>query len=141
MATAKYPAEKMCEIVRAKETAEVISSYERDFYAGFPVVVRNPYGAGEAYYLAAESDLAFLRAFYADIFARAGLENALGTELPYGVTVTERIGADGKRAVFVMNFRNEPVTVNGTGKWINAETETVCWERLELNAFECLVLR
>lgn len=137
----KYPAEKMCEIVRAKETAEVISSYERDFYAGFPVVVRNPYGAGEAYYLAAESDLAFLRAFYADIFARAGLENALGTELPYGVTVTERIGADGKRAVFVMNFRNEPVTVNGTGKWINAETETVCWERLELNAFECLVLR
>lgn len=137
----KYPAEKMCEIVRAKETAEVISSYERDFYAGFPVVVRNPYGAGEAYYLAAESDLAFLRAFYADIFARAGLENALGTELPCGVTVTERIGADGKRAVFVMNFRNEPVTVNGTGKWINAETETVCWERLELNAFECLVLR
>lgn len=136
----KYPAWKMCEIVHAKETAEVISSYECDFYAGFPVVVRNSYGAGEAYYLAAESDMGFLRVFYSDIFARAGLENPLGTDLPYGVTVTERSGADGKRAVFVMNFRNEPVTVSGIGMWTDAEDGTVCDGQLELKAFECAVL-
>ena len=136
----KYPAWKMCEIVHAKETAEVISSYACDFYAGFPVVVRNSYGAGEAYYLAAESDMGFLRVFYSDIFARARLENPLGTDLPYGVTVTERSGADGKRAVFVMNFRNEPVTVSGIGMWTNAEDGTVCDGQLELKAFECAVL-
>ena len=130
----------MCEIVHAKETAEVISSYKCDFYAGFPVVVRNSYGAGEAYYLAAESDMGFLRVFYSDIFARARLENPLGTDLPYGVTVTERSGADGKRAVFVMNFRNEPVTVSGIGMWTDAEDGTVCDGQLELKAFECAVL-
>ena len=59
----EYTAQRMCEINRAKEGTEVLSVYERDFYAGCPVVTRNQFGKGEAYYLAAESDLAFLRAF------------------------------------------------------------------------------
>ena len=137
----KYPARRLCEIVHPKESAEVVSVYERDFYAGFPVVIRNPYGQGEACYLAAESDQEFLCAFYADLFARAGLVNALETELPYGVTVTERTGTDGKRAVFVMNFRNSPVTVEGIGRWTDAEDGTVYEGKLELKAFQCAVLK
>ena len=61
---AEYPARRMCEIVHAKEGTEVLSVYEQDFYAGCPVVTCNTFGKGTAYYLAAESDLAFLRAFY-----------------------------------------------------------------------------
>lgn len=139
---AEYPARRMCEVVHAKEGTEVLSVYERDFYAGCPVVTRNHFGNGEAYYLAAESDISFLRAFYGDMFKRAGLKNALGTELPYGVTVTERAGTDGdgRDLVFVMNFKNEPVCVGGAGKWTDAESGAVYEGRLELGAFQCVVL-
>ena len=112
----------MCEINHAKEGAEVISSYERDFYEGCPVVTRNAFGKGEAYYLAAESDLAFLRAFYGDVFRRVGLKNALDTELPYGVTVTERTGT-------------YPAPAYG-----DAESGAVYEGKLELGAFQCAVL-
>ena len=138
-----YPARRMCEIVHPKETAEVLAVYEKDFYAGCPVVTCNPYGKGRAWYLAAESDPAFLRAFYKDVFAEAGLQNALGAELPYGVTVTERSSAAGeeaKRIVFVMNFKNEPVTVEGIGRWSDAESGEVCEGSLGLEAFQCRVL-
>lgn len=139
---AEYPARRMCEVVHAKEGTEVLSVYERDFYAGCPVVTRNHFGKGEAYYLAAESDISFLRAFYGDMFKRAGLKNALGTELPYGVTVTERAGTDGdgRDLVFVLNFKNEPVCVGGAGKWTDAESGAVYEGRLELGAFQCVVL-
>ena len=139
---AEYPARRMCEVVHAKEGTEVLSVYERDFYAGCPVVTRNHFGKGEAYYLAAESDISFLRAFYGDMFKRAGLKNALGTELPHGVTVTERAGTDGdgRELVFVMNFKNEPVCVGGAGKWTDAESGAVYEGRLELGAFQCVVL-
>ena len=139
---AEYPARRMCEVVHAKEGTEVLSVYERDFYAGCPVVTRNHFGKGEAYYLAAESDISFLRAFYGDMFKRAGLKNALGTELPYGVTVTERAGTDGdgRDLVFVMNFKNEPVCVGGAGKWTDADSGAVYEGRLELGAFQCVVL-
>ena len=138
-----YPACGMCEIVHPKETAEVLAVYEKDFYAGCPVVTCNPYGKGKAWYLAAESDLAFLRAFYKDVFAEAGLQNALGVELPYGVTVTERCGAAGeeeKRIIFVMNFKNEPVTVEGIGRWTDAESGEACEGSLGLEEFQCRVL-
>ena len=138
----RYPARKMCEIVHAKKGTEVLSVYERDFYAGAPAVIQNAYGDGAAYYLAAESDDLFLRTFYDTVFKKADLKNALGTELPYGVTVTERTGVDGDRGiVFVMNFRNEPVCVEGTGEWTDTESGEVYKGKLELEPFECLVLK
>ena len=148
----EYRAQRMCEIDHAKEGTEVLSVYERDFYAGCPVVTRNRFGKGEAYYLAAESDLAFLRAFYGDVFELAGLKNVLDTELPYGVTVTERTCADQapadgdaetekhKGVVFVMNFKNAPVCVDGIGRWTDAESGIVYERKLELGVFQCAVL-
>ena len=137
---AEYPARRMCEIVHAKEGTEVLSVYEQDFYAGCPVVTCNTFGKGTAYYLAAESDLAFLRAFYGAVFKSIGLRNTLETELPYGVTVTERTGADGRGVIFVMNFKNEPVCVDGIGTWTDAESGVVYEGKLELRAFQCAVL-
>ena len=40
----EYPAKELCGIVHPKETAEVLAVYEKDFYAGCPVVTCNPYG-------------------------------------------------------------------------------------------------
>ena len=135
----EYPARCLCEIGRAKEGTEVLSVYESDFYAGCPAVTRNSCGKGSAYYLAAGADTAFLRAFYKDVFEEAGLKNALGTELPYGVTAAERTG-DGRKLVFVMNFNNEPVSVEGIGRWTDADSGAVCEGELKLREFQCVVL-
>ena len=54
--------------------------------------------------------------------------------------MTERTGTDGKKLVFVMNFKNEPVRVEGVGKWTDAESREVYEDRLELGAFRCMVL-
>lgn len=142
---AEYPAKDLCGIVHPKKTTEVLAVYERDFYAGHPAVTCNSYGEGKAWYLAAESGPEFLRAFYKDVCADAGLINALRTDLPYGVTVTERSsGGDGpdcrKNIVFVMNFKNEPVRVEGIERWTDAETGEICEGCLELEAFQCRVL-
>ena len=51
------------------------------------------------------------------------------------------MGSDGRSLVFVMNFRNEAVTVRGTGKWADAESERTYDGSMTLGAFECLVLR
>ena len=68
------------------------------------------------------------------------------------MTVTERTGtypapADGdaetgknKGIVFVMNFKNGPVCVDGIGKWTDAESGAVYEGKLELGAFQCAVL-
>ncbi len=136
----EYPAARMCAIVHAKEGVSVLASYEEDFYRGCPVVTENAYGKGQAYFLAAESDQDFYRAFYGDLFQKTGLENPLRTELPYGVTAAERTDEDGKGLVFVMNFRNEPVKVEGTGRRTEAETGKVFEGEIELGAFECVVL-
>lgn len=142
----EYPARRMCEVVHAKAQTEVISAYERDFYAGHPVVSRNAFGDGEAYYLAAESDMDFLRAFYGDVFRRAGLCNALDAELPYGVTVSERAGMDadgenGKKVVFVMNFRHEPVEIKVPGEWTDAESGEVYKGVLAMEKLSCKLIQ
>ena len=117
------------------------SVYEEDYVKGEPVVTEHRYGKGAAWYIAAEPDMEFLRSFYGDRLKEAGVQNALGTDLPYGVTVAERMGSDGRSLVFVMNFRNEAVTVRGTGKWADAESERTYDGSMTLGAFECLVLR
>ena len=105
-------------------------------------MTKNCFGAGKAYYLAARSDLGFLRAFYRDLFAEAGLSNAFGIELPYGVTVAERQDEKAeRRLVFVMNFREEPVRLEKIRKWIDAESGEVYEEVLELPGFSCRILK
>lgn len=153
-----YPAMNMCAVVHPKEGTEVLSVYDKDFYAGCPMITRNRFGGGNAFFIAAESDGNFLRAFYHDVFRSAGLKNALGIELPYGVTVTvrsprgERAGQneEGRQAqehcpegsvVFVMNFRHEPVELRGIGEWTDAETQEKVSNVLKMEKLSCRILK
>lgn len=141
----EYPAVRMCAVVHPKEGTEVLSVYEKDFYAGFPTVTRSRYGSGEAFFIAAESDPDFLRAFYQEMFRNTGLENALGIRLPYGVTVTERVpqndGDVRDGVVFVMNFGHEPAELTGIGEWTDAETGETVSGVLKMEKLSCKILR
>ena len=132
----------MREMIHAKEQTEVLAVYKEDYVKGMPVLTRNSYGKGQAFYLAAETELSFLQQFYKELLKQAGVENSLGTELPYGVTVSERKSCDGGDSlVFVMNFRNEPVCIEGIGTWQDAESEEKYEKELKLEAFGCRLLK
>lgn len=132
-----YETGGLCEIVH-NETAKVLAVYEKEFYKGQPVVTENVYGKGKAYYLAAELGLDFLNVFYKELAKAAGIENPLKAELPYGVTVSERKGE--KNLIFVQNFKEENVTVEGIGSFTQADTGELIEGKIELAPFECKVL-
>ena len=93
-----------------------------------------------------------MRRFYENILDSCGMKNVLGAKLPYGVTVTERTAClpdpadadtgtgDCRGAMFVMNFKNEPVFVECAGEWTDAENGEEFSGKIRLEAFGCKVL-
>ncbi len=53
-----YPAEILCDLLHP-EGAEVLATYDNQFYQGMPAVTRNTFGKGSAYYIATHSNEAF----------------------------------------------------------------------------------
>lgn len=144
----EYPAYTMCDIVHAKAKTEIYSVYKKDFYKGCPVVTENAYGSGRAYYLSAESDQRFLSAFYKDVFIKAGLLKEASSadrilkRLPHGVTAAKREDETGRKGlVFVMNFNDRQVRLEGIGKQIDAESGEVYENVLEMAPFSCTILK
>ncbi len=105
----RYRAHTFCDLVHA-EGATVAATYTDEFYAGRPALTVNRQGAGEAWYIAARTDDAFLADFYGKLAARLGLQRVVAGEFPEGVTAQLR--TDGtRRFVFLLNFKREPATV------------------------------
>ena len=108
-------------------TAEVLGTYEKDFYAGEPAVTKNRFGSGAAYYIAARTGTDLLADRYGGLISALGIARAIDTALPAGVTAHERIGENGA-VVFVENYNNAEETVElpggyelyGTGERVNS---------------------
>lgn len=83
----RHEATLLCDLLHP-EGAVCLASYEEDFYAGMPVLTRNAYGKGQAYYVAARSDAAFYRKLAAMLAKEAGIAPVLKT--PHGVEATLR---------------------------------------------------
>ncbi|NMI02585.1 beta-galactosidase [Paenibacillus sp. SZ31] len=89
----------LCDLLHS-EGAEVIAEYGDDFYKGMPVVTRNTYGEGEAWYVASDPDERFLDGLLGQLATAKNVESLL--ETPEGVEVSART-KDGKPYLFVMN--------------------------------------
>lgn len=135
----RFAVGRLREVCHPADPVQVLAVYEKDFYAGFPVVTENPYGKGSCYYLAAETDIDFLRVFYQNLFEKAGLKNPLSIALPYGVTVTARKGE--QEVVFVMNFSHGPVTLQGIGTWQDVDTGIRYEGQMDMEGLSCSVLK
>lgn len=89
--------------------AEVVGTYQADFYAGTPAVTRNAFGAGAGWYVAAGLDQAGVTWVVRQVLARHDL---LG---PYSevadLETAVRVAPDGTRLLFLLNHRAEPVEV------------------------------
>ena len=93
--TVKPCATQGCDLLKA-DTAEVLAVYQAQegsreaFYRGTPVVTRNEYGIGEAYYLGTVLDRASYISLAKTLAKRRQLE--YDENLPLGMEVTTRVG-------------------------------------------------
>lgn len=86
--------------------ATVLSAYEKDFYASQPVLTKNSYGKGTAYYIAANVSDEFLMHFYDNVAQRMRLKEHLPFPVPEGVFVTVR-----GSAIFLQNYSGTAQTI------------------------------
>ncbi len=158
----RYEIKDLCALVHA-ETAEVLSVYENDFYAGYPALTKNRYGEGCAYFIASENEIDFLRAFYRDLAEETKTGCGLRAKFPYGVTVSERKALDADEAAvdagamegmaansgdggmggslwFVQNFNAYEAEIDLQEECRDVETGEVLSGRHILSSYQCLIL-
>ena len=102
-----FACSRLCEVVRP-ETADVLATYGDDFYGGTPVVTRNQFGAGCAYYVATDPEDAFLDEFAKRLLAERRIEPPL--EAPPGLEVALR-ERDAHTVLFLLNHSTEMAQV------------------------------
>jgi beta-galactosidase len=108
--TSEGTAQHLLERIHAEE-ATPLATFASDFHAGLPAVTRNEVQGGQAYYLAAQFDDAFLGTFYTQLFAKLGLVNPLGWLLPEGVVVRER-KTKNATFLFLFNYKRDAQSLN-----------------------------
>lgn len=101
----EYPAIRLCDLLHPESAVQVDEQgFCEDFYRGFPVITRNAYGAGAAYYVATASTPDFYKAFLPDLCAEAGIDPVMRT--PEGIEATCRVNEKGS-FVFLLNHTEE----------------------------------
>lgn len=118
-----YPCGILCDVIHA-ETAEVLAEYGSDFYKGTPVLTRNQFGEGQAYYVASSPDSEFLKGFLGHLCAEKGIQPILQT--PAGVEVSERV-KNNISYLFVLNHNADEVTVHVGGE---SQTELLTGQKV-----------
>lgn len=113
-----YRCDTLCELIKLNGGIPLMV-YGEDFYADTPAVVRNRYGAGTAYYIAAALEESFYRDFFPHIMEEAGILPIL-SGVPESVAVSERTGRDGTRYVFIQNFGTRNIHLD-TAVFIGSE--------------------
>jgi beta-galactosidase len=106
----EYTCNLLFDLIHA-EGAEVIAEYGDDFYKGMPVVTRNRFGNGEAWYVASSPDDAFLDGFLGYLCEARGIRPVV-RQAPASVEATVRKREDGTTFLFLLNHDPEPCTVD-----------------------------
>jgi beta-galactosidase len=89
--------------------AEVLASFEQDYYAGGPAITHHTFGKGHSYYVGTQPDSNGLGWLLKRICEEAGIETVAGS-IPAGVEVLRR--TNGKSQwLFLLNHSNENVIV------------------------------
>ncbi|NLB89729.1 MAG: beta-galactosidase [Clostridiales bacterium] len=132
-----YPLSQLCERIHVKN-AQVLATYEKDFYKGEPVLCKNIYGKGKAYYLAAKAGEGFYRDFYHKIIKECKVNPSIKAQLPKGVTASKRVGE--QEVIFVQNFQDTQQKLTLQAPYVNLETRETLQGEITLHPYEVLIL-
>lgn len=100
-----YSVDHVCDIIYA-EGAEVLGTYQSDFYKGLPAVTANTFGKGTAYYAAFRNDGDFADDFCAGLLQKTGIAPDCPITFERGVSLRKR-----GEVIFLMNFGDAPKSV------------------------------
>lgn len=134
-----YPAMLLCDILHP-EGAKVLAHYEKDFYAGTPVITENSFGKGKVYYVGTRSDKAFYREFLSDVCGACGIKSVLLSKESVEVTRRSKNGTD---YYFLLNHSNEnqETIVPFAGQELIGKTKIKAEERIRLKAYDVKIIR
>lgn len=121
----QYEANRFCDVIESRG-AEVLGTYQSEFYAGRPFLTRNAFGKGKAWYIAARTDQGFLNDLYGSIASDLNLARDLDSETASGVMAVRR----GER-LFILNFTEAEQAVEFQGRTITLEPYGCAIERVE----------
>lgn len=98
-----YTCNLLFDLIHA-EQAEVLATYGSDFYQGMPVLTRNNYGNGQAYYIASSPDQTFIKDFVDTLCEEKSIKGLMTSAEGVEVTAREK---EGVQYVFVLNHNDE----------------------------------
>lgn len=120
------------------EGAEALALYGNDFYRGLPVITRNNYGNGQAYYIGSNPEDKFVD----DLVNFLDSKHSLGLDFKIqpGVEITKRVKGN-KIIFFILNHNNEEISLNLKDKlFINLLTKEKVTNNLILNDRDVAIL-
>ena len=99
----EYKCNLLCDLMHP-EGAEVLATYESDFYAGMPAVTKNIYGKGHVYYVATQLEAAGLARVLDEATNEVSVSGVIAEETGLEITCRE---SENTRFYFVINFTDE----------------------------------
>ena len=134
-----YPAKLLCDLSHP-EDAEVLSTYEKDFYQGMPAITKNSFGKGEAYYVATRSDRAFYEKFIGTLCKEAGIRPVAEPQKKLEATIRSN---ENGRYLFLLNHGEEMLSVilEYSGKELLSGNTYQAGEKVKLPAKGVFILR
>lgn len=131
-----YECRNLCDLVEVS-TGKPFMEYSEEFYKGTPSAVKNEYGTGVAYYIAADVNQQFYDDLYSIIVKEAKLEPLVNGTIPESIEVTSRFKGEYKY-VFVQNFNNKETDIRD----MKLEGEVLYGEGLTtLKAYDSVILK
>ncbi len=126
-----------CELIKLTG-AEVLGTYESDFYAGMPAITVHSYGKGKAYYIGTRMEEEDLIKFFTQIWSECGIKEK---ELPEGVEYLTRTAEDGSTFDFYVNYNAMPVTVQLSKDGTNLLNGEAVSGKVEILPFNAVVVK
>ena len=100
-----YESGVICDICHM-EHAKELAVYEKDFYAGTPVLSENSFGKGKAYYVATRSDAAFYSDFLQMVLDGQGVQPVMTPCEGVEASLRQK---DGRNFLFLLNHKDTRV--------------------------------
>ncbi|KAB2862033.1 MAG: beta-galactosidase, partial [Anaerolineae bacterium] len=122
------------------ETAQILATYNSEFYAGYPVLTANSYGSGQAYFIAARTENRFLTDFYTHLAKCMGIENPLHQPIPAGLSIQVRAN-ETQRFAFIMNFTDHAISMEIGEGWHDTLTKLPSAASISVPPYDVVIMR
>lgn len=108
MVQGEYECGLLCDLLHL-EGAKALAGYGEDFYAGMPALTVNEFGAGKAYYVAADAEEKFLADLCRTLCAQTGIVSPFGADA--GIELVQR-RKGGAVYTFVLNHNKTAASIH-----------------------------